>query len=1515
MIKRSIGAFWIFVFILIIFPTKLLAKSTILQQVDNVNVVCSSHGTLTISWDIVDDADGYSVYMSSNQGDSYSCLCSTTQTSYTKSNLKIGEHYSFKIRAYRYKEDGKTREFGAFSNSESQVVNTETPVITKVFSETSGFLTVTWDKVENVDGYSVYYSTSENGNYVCAESTTNTSITKKLTCGKYYYFKVRAYTYINGKKVVGKYSDVRGGYCNLATPTISNVSCAGTGKLNVQWSDIDGAEGYSVYMADQKDGQYTCLGSTSELNYIKSRLVGGKDYYFKVRAYYYSNKIKIFSAFSEIYSATANLGQPTIVNISSPDSKKVTISWNSVKNAEGYSIYMATDSDSSTYTCVGSVVGTVYTQSKLQLNTAYYFKIRPYLFYDGSKVFGPFSDIKSCSTILSSPQITVNSTSGGKITVNWDTIEDADGYSIYMAAAENGEYTCLGSVTGNSYTKSGLVFGTDYYFKVRAYYFSDNGSKKFSAFSDIVKGNCILPAPKISKFVNTTSNTMLIAWNAVDSADYYNIYLSESVEGEFTLAGTTKSDSFELTGLTPLKTYFVKVQACYKSNDVVIEGECSDAKRGVCTLVTPEILSVENTDSGKLTITWTAVEGAAGYSIYMASDSEDSSYTCLASVDSTSYTKGQLSFEKKYYFKVRAYYYGTEGSLNKTFSSYSPVFEGSCNRLHAPTISAFENIGDNSMRLEWSNVDGAEGYNIYLSNNIDEGYNLTQTTTENKCILTHLTTKQTYYVKVCAYVTRDIQIEGFASNVKKGTVLLDAPDMITVDKGGSGKIKVSWNIVDGADGYNLYMSETENEDYACITSATETSYTKSGLNPRKTYYFKIRSYYYAADGVTKIFSEYSDTKFGITGLDQAVLKMPIASSLGLIRLNWNAVVDADGYEVAVATSENGDYSLIDTTSALMYEMDNALTGTVYYFKVRAYYIFDGDKIYGAWSNIRSGTSGLNVPQISSIVQSGSGRLTINWLQVDDAEGYSIYMSENEEGSYEPINSVDAASYEKMSLTIGQTYYFKIRAYYTIDDRKVFSDYSTVQSAKAGIASTTIQDIGYVNGRGIRIVWNKVDGATGYRIFRKDGEGDSWKQVDAINDPATLVWIDNNSSEGNVFFYSVQSICENQYGTTESIFDTVGVSGSAELPTYQIDTTTTPFADKYMKDDRYNQETNSYFTIRSYLDRLDDLGGGTLVIQAGDYNLYGALYISSNVQVQLMDGVKLHKTQSSPYFEFVSQSDLNNNVTYSGYSGVHDASIICPNGGSAFLIQDDTSGVGMVIAHTQNIVIDNLTFEGSTGLGHNIELDASQNVEIMNCTFNGCASDVDVGEAKEAINLDTPDKNTGGFESIYTTYDQTANCDIYIHNNVFRNQLVAVGTHMYSEGHPHINIQIKDNNIDGCIYHAIGAMNWESPIITGNTISNIGQRGEDEGRQFLIKLTGVSHPVVSKNVFSNADHYLATFIARYGADKSETLQQYKAVENLITDEELNALFDNTFIDVTNPYIYVYDLNNKFQIITF
>ena len=171
----------------------------------------------------------------------------------------------------------------------------------KKYSENS--ITMTWNKCKNVKGYEIYRATSKNGKYKKIKTTTSTKYKDvKLSSGKTYYYKVRAYNVVSGKKLYGKFSDIKAMGTKPKTPSIK-VS-AGKNEAKVTWKKISRVSGYDVYMSTRKNGTYrkTKTLEAKKTSCLKTGLKKGNKYYFKIRSYRKVVGKKFYSSWSTVKS-------------------------------------------------------------------------------------------------------------------------------------------------------------------------------------------------------------------------------------------------------------------------------------------------------------------------------------------------------------------------------------------------------------------------------------------------------------------------------------------------------------------------------------------------------------------------------------------------------------------------------------------------------------------------------------------------------------------------------------------------------------------------------------------------------------------------------------------------------------------------------------------------------------------------------------------------------------------------------------------------------------------------------------------------------------------------------------------------------------------------------------------------------------------------------------------------------------------------------------------------------------
>ncbi|MBR5368080.1 MAG: Ig-like domain-containing protein [Lachnospiraceae bacterium] len=396
----------------------------------------------------------------------------------------------------------------------------------------------------------------------------------------------------------------------------------------------------------------------------------------------------------------------------------------------------------------------------------------------------------------------------------------------------------------------------------------------------------------------------------------------------------------------------------------------------------------------------------------------------------------------------------------------------------------------------------------------------------------------------------------------------------------------------------------------------------------------------------------------------------------------------------------------------------------------------------------------------------------------------------------------------------------------------------------------------------------------------------------------------------------------------------------------------PYLNRYITRGDYNEYTSCYFLLRSYLERLETVGGGMLVLKKGTYPVIATLCVPSNTTILFEDGAVIRKidntdtravTATTSLFQCVSATHTS--YPFKGYGGEHDISFI-GEGRSGI----DLAGVkctAIMMCHNKNVRISGLYFKNVNGL-HFIELDASRDVDISYNWFTGYTA-TSSGH-KEAINIDTPDRNTGGFVQGWTSYDRTPNKNIFITDNVFKDLEVGVGTHRYSQAEKkeskaaagsteqdgetaeveepapqmyHTGINVLRNSFFNITTYGVRLMNWKNAVVRDNSFEETAgfitgaTVYDEEGNATLPKLIGIYingavNPIVTGNYFSGFDTVISACPWKNSKIKSNPSidggSSYDITYNDFSEKTLEYFKKNKAVECTNQ-ILVYETYGK------
>lgn len=965
---------------------------------------------------------------------------------------------------------------------------------------------ISWDAVENAAGYQVWRATSSKDTYIALESVTATSrLCVGLTGGTTYYFKVRAYKEIEGKRT---YSDFSDDVIWIAptpgedTPDIgapSGVTAEVSGSsVMLSWNAVSDVTGYQVYRADAETGRYYACGTVTTTGRRCPGLQVGSTYSFKIRAYKEENGTCVYGDFSSPVTVDIlEISVPRNVKAIGKTTDSIELTWDKADSAEGYEIWIPKYSNTtrdqdfvlfqSTTECNATIDknGDGYRLEPSQY--PYYLRVRAYGTVNGKKVYSDFVQLKGYTKPNPPSGISIERrhNSDGHpeaITIKWRTYYNKNSDNnreIWVATSIDGPYELLTdnvhiiSVSGvywYSFTQYPTELGNTYYYKVRCS-FAGN-------MSDFSKVQTIAPSGGIPQNIRVTrdpynTDNVLVSWDAVPGTSLYTISLKDDSEPRENIYVWLSNTSTKSTSLVIESKYFkspstysvsVRADGPWDRNELV-QGKYSDPVSFL-----PADLPIPSIPIDETTFP----------------DEKFREYI-LDNID-TGEKDGALSYEERTSVRVI-------DVKNMGISS----LEG---------LDYFENLEE----LDCSN-NSLEELRSYKTKKMKK-------VNCSKNHLTSLTFRNSKALEVIDCSDNNLNSTPYNASLKS---------LIAINN-------------------NIFKSDLRG--ISVLTQACET-YGMELVDDGKHYICRDASTVYVyLDKTAIVLPKYFEPDIeGPTGVK---IENPWDHA-SKVRFSWDACPNYCEYEVWRAEGSTGKYYLCGAVTTKNSKVDcfrdcPGLTksGVTYFFKVRAYWKVKYDlsltdnpenyvKVYSNFSSAVGWTAPINetsaeigVPANVRSEQIAETRAMISWDAVSDITGYEVWRATDASGKYDLCGTVTDTRRECIGLGIGKTFYFKVRSYKAVDGGRVYSEFSSVINVKTEYEKVLPAPSG-VNAvrKGysiftVLVIWKEVAGADGYQVWRANGDSSEFYALDSSTIHGTQRLCQGSWTRGETYKFKVRA---------------------------------------------------------------------------------------------------------------------------------------------------------------------------------------------------------------------------------------------------------------------------------------------------------------------------------------------------------------------------------------------------------
>ncbi len=1079
---------------------------------NNLNVSLNPDGSVYLQWTPDSSASPsptYIVKRAIQSGGPYSVLSwSNLGSNFTDYNVTDGKTYYYVVAS--------TNNTGVSNNSTevSVTINANGALSPTTLTATSavGAVFLSWNTSANNMYYRVYRGTQHGGPYtMLVDDLQSGGYTDNSVADDMDYFYV-----VSGGNTAGESFQsnevsihTRG---NPDPPknlviTPSKTICNGLPGVILSWTGSQFSS-YYVVQRSVNAGNENDFATTNSTMYIDCQLSFSPlslYYFYVVRSVWGSTPYILYSNESNVVSLS-NTDGPTVTAY--PGNNQVVLNWTAVTNADSYNIYRATKSGwPQEYTLIqGDLASMTYTDTNVSNANNYYYVVQAEFINNrvGIPSFEVSATPSSMPTSPSSLTIVQDSTTNYP-NLRWTNSSYANFYNIYRSTSAGSGYSLVGTSVTNSFTDGTIVNSGKYYYYVTCQW----GNSQTSS-TNVVSYAFGSPTLTLGA---VTSTSIAMSWTTVSGATSYNIYRSTNPNSGFTLIGNQTSTSFSNTtsspGSYPASTgngYYYYIQAVFSGGT---NGPSSNkiSSSLQSTPLTPYGVAVTSVTNSSVKLSWAAVSGSNGYTIYRSTNSTSgftSIGTTASTVTSFSANSG-MSQGSTYYFKVAT----TSCTTSCQSSAVSTTLYGD------PTAPS-GTPGNSNISISWSGVSGATSYNIWRSTDAVNYTKIVNSAT-NPTTDSGVTNGTGYYYRIEAVFPTYNKMSTDSLPIVPGISPQSPKNLFLVSNTTGTDVTFSWGAVSGSYIlYNIYYSSTSSTGpWNSVVSASNSNYNLTGLTSNTQYWVKVT----ASSGTI----ESADSNV-ITFVTLPSPAIPNVSNLNnQLNLNWAPISGASTYKI-FRSSDKVIYTQIASglTNTNYIDATVNANNTYYYY----YQAFDVNGVEYAPSLIAGPINLVNPMEPTKLTAEvkSINSVKLYWVESNSQQviNYNIYRSAVSGGPYTLINSVSnsvcansTCQYLDSAAAANTNYYYVITSADNYNFESINSNEASVRTIPG---ATNISGVALNNQ--LQISWDQVSGAQTYRLKRSNSPGGPYSTVYS---GSNLSFIDLNIVNNVIYYFVVEAI--------------------------------------------------------------------------------------------------------------------------------------------------------------------------------------------------------------------------------------------------------------------------------------------------------------------------------------------------------------------------------------------------------
>ena len=744
------------------------------------------------------------------------------------------------------------------------------------------------------------------------------------------------------------------------------------------------------------------------------------------------------------------------------------------------------------------------------------------------------------SAALDTPVVSA-AKSGSAIKVSWKPVTGAAKYRVFRKGPTDANWKKLADVASTtvSYTDKNVANGKTYTYTVRC--LSKDGKTYTSSYNaagaKVTYWNQATP----SLTVTVVENGIKISWNSVGSA-LYRVFRDEG--SGWKKVGDTSATSYVDISVSPGKTYKYTVRGM-SADKKAYTSYYDTVGKSITFALDFKITSLVPVKGG-VEITWTKISGVTGYTVHRWTG-QDWHQINSGTISANTFTDlGQDITDHIGLYNGETYTYRVRYTVGTT-EKVTP--DASITYFETPELLDISQ-DNGSFTIKWKAVPGVSLYRVFRSENPNDppfsAADLTQYPWEKQADVsatsytdTKVTSGQKYH-----YTVRCLSADGtkYLSGYDKNGIHSDyigKPTLISTSVENDG-VHFKFNKVGSIDTYKIYR-KTGSTTWQELPTAYSYSgdggkndvcdFVDSNVNSGQIYYYTAA----CMDGGAVV-SAKDENGLSVIPRSAPVKKGAPTIGKNSITVTWYGIDGVTKYRVfrrdasGTVWKQMGDVA--GSKDGVTFTDTTVVNQGSYVYTVRCL-AENGSYASGFRENPPDAPSAkfYNTPVLSSAVvvskvSSGNGTIKVNWQPVEGIKDYRVYRRhQRKDGTWSnwiQVGDVSSAtSYEDTPPASNFLYKYTVRC---LDSGSLVSYYDGNGVSAYFLMTPQPASPGAITAKGaITVRWKAVDGATGYKVYRKV-PGGNWTCIKTVSGYTTLTYKDTYKIvSGQPYIYTVRAI--------------------------------------------------------------------------------------------------------------------------------------------------------------------------------------------------------------------------------------------------------------------------------------------------------------------------------------------------------------------------------------------------------